>query len=116
MLTWEVVLKVQARFAKHVVKNDALDHSFYTKTGEKIPKASKDIVEKLEEISGIRERRYIGKEEESIDLLKDAALKAITDAKLNPNELEGIIVAHNAGNARSNRGDCFHTVSMLRLY
>ena len=96
---------------KHVVKNDAfLDHSFYTKTGEKIPKATKDIVEKLEEISGIRERRYIGKEEESIDLLKDAALKAIADAKLSPNELEGIIVAHNAGNARSNRGDCFHTV------
>ena len=56
---------------KHLVKNeDFLTHSFYTKTGEKIQKPSKDIVQKLEEISGIVERRYIGKDEEySIDLL-----------------------------------------------
>lgn len=96
---------------KHLVKNeDFLTHSFYTKTGEKIQKPSKDIVQKLEEISGIVERRYIGKDEESIDLLKEAANKAITDAKLTPNDLGGIIVAHNTGNARANLGDCFHTV------
>ena len=53
----------------HQVKNeDFLSHQFFTKTGEKNTKPSRDIVQKLEEISGIRERRYIREDEESIDI------------------------------------------------
>ena len=39
------------------------------KLEKKNTKPSRDIVQKLEEISGIRERRYIREDEESIDIL-----------------------------------------------
>ena len=95
----------------HQVKNeDFLNHQFFTKAGEKNTKPSRDIVQKLEEISGIRERRYIGEDEESIDILVEASQKALTDASLSPNQLQGIIIAHNTGNVRANLGSCFHPV------
>ena len=95
----------------HQVKNeDFLNHQFFTKAGEKNTKPSRDIVQKLEEISGIRERRYIGEDEESIDILVEASQKALTDASLSPNQLQGIIIAHNTGNVRANLGSCFHPI------
>lgn len=96
---------------KRIIKNDYfLQYDFYTKGGEKNPKDPKEIIQKLEEISGISERRFIGEDEESIALLEDASRKAIADAGLQPNELDGIIIAHNTANVRANLGDCFHTV------
>ncbi len=96
---------------KRIIKNDYfLQFDFYTKKGEKNPKDPKEIIQKLEEISGISERRFIGENEESIELLEEAARKAITDAGLEPNELDGIIIAHNTANVRANLGSCFHPV------
>lgn len=96
---------------KRVIKNDYfLQYEFYTKKGGKNPKDPKEIIQKLEEISGISERRFIGEDEESIGLLEDASQKAIADAGLEPNDLDSIIIAHNTANVRANLGDCFHTV------
>lgn len=96
---------------KRIIKNDYfLQNDFYTKKGEKNPKDPKEIIQKLEEISGITERRFIGEEEESIELLEDASRKAIANAGLHPNDLDGIIIAHNTANVRANLGSCFHPV------
>lgn len=96
---------------KRVIKNNYfLQNDFYTKNGEKNPKDPKEIIQKLEKISGISERRFIGEDEESIELLEDASRKAIADAGLQPNDLEGIIIAHNTANVRANLGSCFHPV------
>ena len=55
---------------KRIIKNDYfLQNDFYTKKGEKNPKDPKEIIQKLEESSGITERRFIGEEEESITIL-----------------------------------------------
>lgn len=96
---------------KRVIKNDYfLHYDFYTKKGEKNPKDPQEIIQKLEEISGIKERRFIGEDEGSIHLLKDASRKAIADAGIEPNELDGIIIAHNTANVRANLGNCYHTI------
>ena len=40
---------------KRIIKNDYfLQNDFYTKKGEKNPKEPKEIIQKLEEISGIK--------------------------------------------------------------
>ena len=96
---------------KRIIKNDYfLQNDFYTKKGEKNPKDPKEIIQKLEEISGIRERRFIGEDEESIQLLEDASRKAVANAGLRPNDLDGIIIAHNTANVRANLGSCFHPI------
>ena len=74
------------------------EHQFYDKNGNKIEKNTDEIIAKLEAITGIRERRYVPFEEDSIPLMTCAAQNAITDANIEINQLSGIIVAHNAGN------------------
>ncbi len=82
-----------------VVKNDYfLDREFYDKDGVRNEKPLKEVVEKLEAITGIAERRYVPFEQDSIPLMTETALKTIADAGLEVNDLSGIIVAHNAGN------------------
>jgi 3-oxoacyl-[acyl-carrier-protein] synthase-3 len=74
------------------------DHQFYNKDGSKIDKPSQVIVRKLESITGIRERRYIPEEQDSVPIMEVAARAALRDAGITGDELDGIIVAHNAGN------------------
>ncbi len=96
-----------------VIKNDYfLHYDFYTKKGEKNPKDPKEIIQKLEQISGIKERRFIGEDEGSIHLLEDAR-KAIADAGIEPNELDGIIIAHNTANVRANLATAITPFPML---
>ena len=93
------------------------DWEFFGKDGNRIEKPGSEIVAKLEAISGIVERRFIGDEEETIDVLAEASLKALEDSGIDKNELEGIIVAHNAGNmlvdSGTPGGTSFHTVPNL---
>ncbi len=70
---------------------------FYNAKGEKIEQDSQLTIQKFEEITGIRERRYARPEQQTSDLATIAAQKAIEDAGLNPEELDGVIVAHNFG-------------------
>ena len=45
-----------------------IGYSFYNKRGEKIQKPTPEIVRKLRDISGIRERRYIEDHHDSADM------------------------------------------------
>jgi 3-oxoacyl-[acyl-carrier-protein] synthase III len=98
---------------ENIVSNAAfLQHEFYDATGKRNDKPTAEIVAKLEAITGIRERRYIPEQETSIPLMTTAAQKAITDAGLQVNDLQGIIVAHNAGNMLT-AGNGLHSVPNL---
>jgi 3-oxoacyl-[acyl-carrier-protein] synthase III len=82
-----------------VVKNEYfLNREFYDKDGVKNEKSQVEIIEKLEAITGIAERRYVPFEQDSVPLMAETALKTIANAGLTPNDLSAIIVAHNAGN------------------
>ena len=95
-----------------VPNSDFESHEFYDRNGARIEKSGAEIVAKLESITGIRERRYIPFEQDSIQLMTDASRLAVEDAGLDVNDLSGIIVAHNAGNMVPDTG-AFHTVPNL---
>lgn len=92
-----------------VPNSDFNDHIFYDKSGVKLQKQGEEITAKLESITGIRERRYIPFDQDSRPLMTEAAQLAIENAGINPNKLDGIIVAHNAGNMLNDE-NYFHTV------
>jgi 3-oxoacyl-[acyl-carrier-protein] synthase-3 len=95
-----------------VANSDFESNEFYDRNGNRIEKSGAEIVAKLESIAGIRERRYIPFEQDSISLMTNASRLAIEDAGLTANDLSGIIVAHNAGNMIPDAG-AFHTVPNL---
>jgi 3-oxoacyl-[acyl-carrier-protein] synthase-3 len=96
-----------------LVPNSHFESSeFYDHGGARMEKSGAEIVAKLEAITGIRERRYIPFEQDSIQLMTDASRLAVEDARLSVNDLSGIIVAHNAGNMIPDTG-AFHTVPNL---
>ncbi len=73
------------------------------------PKPAEEIIAKLEAITGIKERGYISEKGDSVPLMVAAAEKAIADSGLDKNQIDGIIVAHNAGNMLEGPNG-FHTV------
>ena len=68
---------------EQVIPNEAfINHKFYDTAGEKITKDNLEVVNKLNEITGIRERRYAKSEYKASDLAFFAAEKAIDSAKI----------------------------------
>jgi 3-oxoacyl-[acyl-carrier-protein] synthase-3 len=99
-----------------VVKNvDFINREFYDKSGKKSEKTGAEIVAKLESITGIRERRYVRDDQDSVPLLASAAMKAVEDAGIGVNDLQAIIVAHNAGNMLPD-GKGYHTIPNLAAH
>ncbi len=81
-----------------IVKNeDFLNHEFLTEKGEKMSKANKDIISKLQEITEIEERRYLPPHLNTSDMAFFAAQAAIKDADIDAETLDYIIVGHNFG-------------------
>ncbi len=99
-----------------VIKNDHFDnHVFYDKTGRRNERRGPEATAKLEAITGIRERRYVPMDQDSRPLMRDAARLALADAGLDGNDIDGIIVAHNAGNMVIGE-KVFHTVPNMAAY
>ena len=83
---------------KNIIKNDSfLDSEFFDKNGEPYPNTNKDIIDKFESITGIKERRYADKNHNTSDLATFASIEAIKDAGIDKEEIDYIIVAHNFG-------------------
>ncbi len=77
-------------------------HEFLNTDGSQIDHPNEIIVNKFKAITGIVERRYAKAHLNSSDLGFFAAEKAIADAKINPETLDYIIVAHNFGDVKHN--------------
>ena len=94
-----IITGTGSQLADTVIDNSHFNnHVFYEKNGELSGKTGAEFALKLETITGIRERRYIKDDEDSVDIMYNAAKKAIEDAGIQVDNLQGIIVAHNAGN------------------
>ena len=86
-----------------VEKNENFhEHKFLNTDGSVIDAPNEVIVEKFKAITGIDERRYAKPHLNSSDLGFFAAEKAIEDAKIDPETIDYIIVAHNFGDVKDN--------------
>lgn len=74
------------------------NHSFFNLDGSQIDKDPDEIIEKFKAITGIEERRYAKDDQETSDIAAIAAERAIQDAGIDKESLDGIIMAHNFGN------------------
>ncbi len=81
-----------------VEKNsDFQKHEFLYEDGSTFNQPNTVIIEKFKAITGIAERRYTPSELNNSDIAYLAAVKAIEDANVDPEELDYLIVAHNYG-------------------
>lgn len=86
-----------------VVKNeDFLNYKFLESTGASIERGNQEIIDKFEEITTISERRYADDNQKTSDLATIAAERAIEASKIDKEELDYIIFAHNFGDIRAN--------------
>lgn len=82
----------------NIVTNDHFkNNSFYSPNGDRIIESNEMIAEQLERITGINQRRYIDEEQQMYEIAITAAMLAISDADIDPETLDGIILAHNFG-------------------
>ena len=81
-----------------VSNEEFVKNNFYGEDGEPIKGDSTRIIEKFKSITGIEERRYVNENQTSSDIGTIAARKAIADADIDKETLDGIILAHSFGN------------------
>lgn len=86
-----------------------INNIFMDSMGVPSSKPTAEIIGKLEQITGIKERGYISEKGDSVPLMVAASEHALADWGKDKNLIDGIIVAHNAGNMLEGR-DGFHTV------
>lgn len=83
-----------------VSNKDFAEHVFLNDDGTPFPHPNDIVAEKFLEITGIQERRYVTDDLNTSDIAFIAAKKAIEDAKVDPETLDYIILAHNFGNVK----------------
>ncbi len=87
--------------ASRVPNDKFLEHEFYDPDGKKFDKANDEIIRKLEEITGIAERRFVTDDLVTSDIACLAAKDALESSKTDKESLDYIIVAHNFGDVRA---------------
>lgn len=81
------------------VKNEEFKgNTFFNLDGSQIEKDPDEIIEKFKAITGIEERRYARDDQQTSDIAAIAAERAIENAGIDKESLDGIIMAHNFGN------------------
>jgi 3-oxoacyl-[acyl-carrier-protein] synthase III len=84
------------------VPNDRfLDYDFRGTDQQPLNKTNAEILAQFESITGIRERRYAPDELVTTDIAYEAARDALESSQIDPESLDGIIVAHNFGDVRA---------------
>ena len=83
---------------KNVIKNNAFaNHFFLDINGNKIASENNEIIDKLEAITGIKERKYADDNLTSSDIAAEAAKNAINSSSIESETIDYIILAHNIG-------------------
>jgi len=86
---------------KEITSNkDFENHDFYNEDGTSFAHQNDVIIEKFKAITGISERRYAQEKYSTSDIASFAAQKAIDYAKIDPETIDYIIVAHNYGDVK----------------
>ncbi|MAZ26055.1 MAG: 3-oxoacyl-ACP synthase [Cytophagaceae bacterium] len=86
---------------KRKIKNqEFLTNEFYGTGAQRLEKPNQEIIEKFLEITTIAERRYAQDSHVTSDIAGFAGAAAIEDAKIDKEELDYIIVAHNFGDVK----------------
>lgn len=83
--------------SRRVSNDDFLAASFFDGKGERLKKGNRETIDKLAEITGIRERRYAAEDQLSSDLGFLAAEDALQSSGIDRESLDYIIVAHDVG-------------------
>ena len=84
-----------------VISNiDFAQHTFLNDDGTPFPHPNDVVAQKFLEITGIHERRYVTDDLCTSDIAYLAAQRAIEDAKIDPETLDYIILAHNFGDVK----------------
>jgi 3-oxoacyl-[acyl-carrier-protein] synthase-3 len=87
-----------------VPNSDFLDHDFRGADGKPMSKTNAEIVKQFEEITGIKERRYVANGTVTSDIAYAAAHEALTSSGIDPESLDLFIVAHNFGDVQRGGG------------
>jgi 3-oxoacyl-[acyl-carrier-protein] synthase-3 len=87
--------------AVRVPNEHFLDHDFRGADRQPLSKTNDEIVKQFESITGIRERRYVPDDLVTSDIAYEAARNALDSSGIDPESLDGIIVAHNFGDVRA---------------
>ena len=84
-----------------VIKDeDFLTNEFFDLEGNKIEKSNTEIIQKFEEITGIKERRYVADDMVASDIAYFAARDALESSQIDKESLDCIVVAHNFGDIK----------------
>ena len=83
-----------------VSNQDFENHRFLDSQGKQLSQPTENIITKCMSITGIGERRYAQSHLVTSDLAAVAAKRAITNAGIDAETIDYIIVAHNFGDVR----------------
>ncbi len=78
-----------------------LNNVFYDAAGARLAKSNEETIRKLEEITGIAERRYVTDDLMASDIASFAAREALSTSGVDPESLDYLIVAHDFGDVRA---------------
>jgi 3-oxoacyl-[acyl-carrier-protein] synthase-3 len=96
-----VIAASGSHIPERVVPNEHfLGHDFRDASRKTLDKTNEEILRQFQSITGIRERRYAPDSMVTTDLAADAAHQALQSSGIDPESLDGIIVAHNFGDVR----------------
>lgn len=73
------------------------ENPFCFDDGRKIQNDNEKVIDKFQEITGIKSRRYVRDNQSCSEIATISAQRAIDDSGINPEEIDMIIVAHNFG-------------------
>lgn len=112
--THSVITGTGSYVPSRAIPNDYfLHHEFLDSDGGKFDKSNDEIINKLEEITGIVERRYISDDQVVSDIAFLAAQDALESSGADKESFDYIIVAHNFGDVRADniRSDIVPTIA-----
>ena len=103
---------------KKVVNKDFSAHYFLNPDGTSFKHNNETVIDKFYKITGIEQRRYAEDHQTTSDLAVIASLNAIKDAKIDPETLDYIIVAHNFGDVpiHTNQSDMIPSLASKVKY
>ncbi len=96
---YTIIVATGSYIPEVVVKNeDFVNQQFYDSKDQKLfDKSNEEIIEKFQEITDIKERRWATNDQVTSDLATFAAKDALESSGISPESLDFIIVGHNFG-------------------